>query len=401
MKKNKAPATRPETAGARADAPRGYRETPRPETMPIYQTSVFSFADVDDVTEYHESRPAGRYLYTRNGNPNVDTLAESVAAWEQADAACAAASGMGAISGVLFALCRAGDHILLSRDIYGGTFVLARTILERFGVTVSTADLSDASEVERAVTARTSLIVAESIANPLLQVADIPALADAAHERGALLMIDNTFATPFLCRPLALGADLVVHSATKYIGGHSDVSAGAVCGAGELVARVQQAIVTVGASLSPFEAWLAVRGVKTFHLRMERQCANALHLAKTLALDGRVQVHYPGLPSHPQHRLAQERLGGHFGAIVTIRLPGGGDQVNRFMNALPDIPFAPSLAGVRTTLSHPWTTSHRGFPEEDRLASGITPGLVRISVGIEEPGDLTNEILGAIDAVFA
>lgn len=391
---------RPETAGARADAPHRVREAPRPETMPIYQTSVFSFVDVDDVMDYYEEHPPGRYLYTRNGNPNVDVLAESVAAWEKAPAACAAASGMGAISGALLALCQTGDHILMSRDIYGGTFVLAHTILERFGVTLSTADLSDTAAAKRAITPRTRLIVAESIANPLLQVADIRALAGLSRQQGALLLIDNTFATPLLCRPLLEGADLTVHSATKYIGGHSDVSAGVVCGNEDLVARVRQAIATVGATLSPFDAWLAVRGVKTLHLRMERQCDNALRLSEALAADGRVKVHYPGLPSHPQHRLAQERFAGRFGAIVTICLPDDIEQVNRFMNALPDIPFAPSLAGVRTTLSHPWTTSHRGFSEEQRTACGITPGLVRISVGIEHPDDLTSEIRSAIDTVL-
>ncbi len=374
-------------------------EWPRPEVMPIYQTSVFTFTDVDDVVEYYEQKPPGRYLYSRNGNPNVTAVERAIADLEGAPAASASASGMGAISSAIIAICKTGDHVLMAREIYGGTLVLLRGVLARYGVTLSLVDATDLAAVQSALTDHTALVIAESISNPLLSVTDIAGLAEVTHQAGAKLLIDNTFATPLSIQPLALGADLVVHSATKYFGGHSDVSGGVVCGSQELIEGVRSVVATVGANLSPFDAWLIARSIKTLSLRFRRQCDTALQLAQWLEAEQLVrEVFYPGLEQHPHYSLAKASLNSLFGAIISIRLRDDLATVNRFMRALPSIPFAPSLASVVTTLSHPWTTSHRGFTEEERLAFGITPGLIRLSIGTEHVEDLKNELGIALTA---
>lgn len=382
-----------ETASARTATHNHASEWPRPETQPIYQTSVFTFTDVDDVMEYYQDRPAGRYLYSRNGNPNVSAVEASVAALEGAEAACFSASGMGAISAAVMALCSASDTVLVSQDIYGGTLVFLRQVLAQFDVRVLLADFTDLTAVGDAL-ARGSvrLLIAESLTNPLMRVPDLQGLADLAHAAGAQLMVDNTFATPLALRPLAYGADLVAHSATKYMGGHSDVSGGVICGRAQLVERIRSVITAVGSNLSPFDAWLIARGLKTLPLRFAKQCANATELAAFFAAQPAIQATWhPSLASHPEHARAKATLDGYFGAIVTIHLKDDLAVVNRFMRAIPEIPFAPSLAGVTTSLSHPWTTSHRGFSEEERRAFGISEGLIRVSVGIEHAKDLLQE----------
>lgn len=382
------------TISARTGERHRDHEWPRPESIPIYQTSVFTFDDVDDVLEYYADKPPGRYLYSRNGNPNVVSMQEVVAQLEHAESACASASGMGAISAAIMAACNAGDHVLLSREIYGGTLVLLRTLLQRFSISVSLADFTNLSEVVASLTPSTRLIIGESITNPLLSVVDIKRLAELAHDAGALLMIDNTFATPIVIRPIEFGADIVVHSATKYLGGHSDVSGGVICGSRAFIEQASHVITTLGSNLAPFDAWLIARGIKTLPLRFKQQCHNAETLAKWFHDDERVQsVYYPALSTHTTYQLAKKQFDEQlYGAIVTIGLKGDKKVVNSFMRATPSLPFAPSLAGVTTSLSHPWTTSHRGFTEQERLAFGITEGLIRISVGVENVQDLIEEI---------
>lgn len=390
----------PDTTSARTGERNRDAEWPRPETQPIYQTSVFAFDDVDDVVDYYASRPSGRYLYSRNGNPNVTTVEEVIARLEGAEAACFAASGMGAISAAVLAVCKAGDHILVSQDIYGGTLVFLRNVLANFQVSLTLADFTDLERVDAALAQRPVLLIAESLSNPLMRIPDIAALAKRAHEVGAVLMVDNTFATPLGLKPLALGADLSVHSATKYMGGHSDVGGGVVCGDGKWIDRIRGVVTAVGSNLAPFDAWLIARGIKTMPLRFERACANARLLAAYLSESPVIsRVWHPSRPDHPEHDRAVSMMPDLCGAIVTIALPDSLEQVNRFMRAIPTIVFAPSLAGVTTTLSHPWTTSHRGFSEEERRAFGITEGLVRISVGIEQIDDLRNEFAEGL-AVF-
>ncbi|MCY0877013.1 MAG: aminotransferase class I/II-fold pyridoxal phosphate-dependent enzyme [Firmicutes bacterium] len=382
-----------ETASARTAKTDPEAEWPRPETQPIYQTSVFTFTDVDDVMEYYASRPAGRYLYSRNGNPNVTAVEDAVATLEGAEAACFSASGMGAISAAVMAMCQAGDNVLVSQDIYGGTLVFLRQVLASYQVKVTLADFTDLASVAAILAESTvRLLIAESLTNPLMRVPDIGRLADLAHSRGAVLLIDNTFATPLAVHPLALGADLVAHSATKYMGGHSDVSGGVVCGSLSQIDRVRAVITAVGSNLSPSDAWLIARGLKTLPLRFAKQCTNATQLASFFAAHPAVHATWhPSLTSHPEHAHAKATLQGYYGAIVTIQLADDIAVVNRFMRALPEIPFAPSLAGVTTSLSHPWTTSHRGFSEDERRAFGISEGLVRVSVGIEHIDDLLQE----------
>lgn len=387
----------PETRNARTGERNRAEEWPRPETQPIYQTSVFTFDDIEDVLSYYGERPPGRFLYSRNGNPNVATLDVALAEMESAEAACFSSSGMGAISAAVMAVCRSGDCVLVSQDIYGGTLVFLRNVLANFQVAVALADFTDLEAVQAAMTPAVRLLIAESITNPLLRVPDIAALASVAKAYGALLLVDNTFATPLGMQPITLGADLVVHSATKYMGGHSDVSGGGVCGSALLIERVRAVITAVGSNLAPFDAWLIARGLKTMPLRFSKACENAEALAAFFANSPVIQkVWHPSLIEHPEHARAQTLLHGYTGAIVTIHLPDKLEQVSRFMRALPSIPFAPSLAGVSTTLSHPWTTSHRGFSEEERRLYGISEGLVRVSVGIEHIEDLRKEFGDAL-----
>ncbi|MCY0869664.1 MAG: PLP-dependent aspartate aminotransferase family protein, partial [Firmicutes bacterium] len=389
--------TRAGTRAARAGLNRPLQESPRPEVQPVYLSSVYTFADVDDVEEYYGARPEGRYLYGRSGHPNRAELERAVADLEHAHGALATSSGMAAIAAVALGTLTAGDRVLLSTDVYGGTLELFRTVLQRFGVGCDFADCTDLDAVSGAITPRTRWVICESSSNPLLAVPDIAALASCAHEHGARLLVDNTFATPLLVRPLELGADAVLHSATKYLSGHSDVSAGVVCADRQTIRDIEAAAVTVGLVLSPFDAWLATRGLRTLALRMRTACANAQALAQMCDRHPGVrETLYPGLAQHPQHALATKQFGGLYGAIVSIRLEDDRERVNRFMRRLSEIPFAPSLAGAATSLSHPETTSHRAFTVSERRERGITEGLIRISVGIEETPDLLQEFTHAL-----
>ncbi|KUO95542.1 trans-sulfuration enzyme family protein [Ferroacidibacillus organovorans] len=384
------------TRAARLDETHLHGEAPRPEVTPIYQSSVYRFDDTCDVLEYYEAKPNGRYLYGRNGHPNSTVLENALAALENASGAVSAASGMGAISAAVLSVCAAGDHVILSQDIYGGTLVLLRTVLARFGVSMSLLDLTDEPTLKRALERKTKLVIGESIANPLLTILDIAKTAEICHRFGALLMIDNTFATPALITPLSLGADIVVHSTTKYMGGHSDVSGGVVCANDPLIEEIRQTSVAIGTAQTPFDAWLVARGVKTLSLRVEKQCENATKLAAFLVALSCCEVIHPSLATHPGHELAKHQFHNRYGAMLSIRVPDDLVIVDEIMHRLPSIPFAPSLAGVTTTLSHPYTTSHRGFTEEERSAFGITRGLIRISVGIEDIADLTSEFAEAL-----
>ncbi len=384
------------TRAARIDEKHFHGEAPRPEVTPIYQSSVYRFNDTRDVLEYYETRPDGRYLYGRNGHPNSAVLEDTIAVLENASGAVTTASGMGAISAAILSVCSAGDHVLLSQDIYGGTLVLLRTVLARFGVSLSLLDLTNEEALTRALDRKTKLVIGESIANPLLTILDIAKTAEICHRFGALLMIDNTFATPALIKPLSFCADIVVHSTTKYMGGHSDVSGGVVCANDPLIEQIRQTSVAVGTAQTPFDAWLVARGVKTLSLRVEKQCENATKLAAYLASLSCCEVIHPSLATHSGHDLAKQQFHNQFGAMLSIRVTDDLEIVDEIMHRLPSIPFAPSLAGVTTTLSHPYTTSHRGFTEEERRVFGITKGLIRISVGIEDITDLMTEFAFAL-----
>jgi len=359
------------------------------------------FDDLEQVDAVWEGDRPG-YVYGRFGTPNHTMLEATLAALEGAEAAVVTASGMGALTALFHAVLAPGDHLVAGQDLYGSTTALLRTEAPRWGIGVTFADATEAAAVEAAVTTRTRALFVEVISNPLLRLADLPGLAELARRRGVPLLVDNTFASPAHLRPLEHGATAVHHSATKYLSGHGDATAGVIAGSRDLVARVRTQAVRLGTTLGPFDAWLTLRGVRTLALRMERHSANALTLARLLAARPEVQrVHYPGLPEHPQHALASKLLTGGFGGMLSFELAGGEPAVGRFFRALRLIEFAPSFGDVTTTWSYPARTSHRPLSPEDRAKLGIGPGLVRLSVGIEDVRDLQEALVGALAAAGA
>jgi cystathionine beta-lyase/cystathionine gamma-synthase len=370
-----------------------------PKTTPIYQTSVFTFEDLNDLELYFE-QPGQQYMYTRYGNPNSDELAEEVNKLEGGAGAVATSSGMSAILTAVLTYCQSGDHLLCAEEIYGGSAALLSQELTRMGIAVTYVPSDSLYTLGDFVRANTKLLLAETMSNPLLQVVDLKRLAAETKRTGIKLVVDNTFATPVITKPLALGADMVIHSVTKYLSGHSDVTAGVVVsGTAEDGERSKQIMRTYGLNLSPFESWLAARGLKTLKLRMRQHCTNAQAVAEFLERHPNVrQVWYPGLAQHPQHELAQEQGSGMFGGMLSFKLKDDAPEtVNAFMQALQHIPFAPSLAGVSTSISHPLRTSHRSLSLEQQQKLGITLGLIRLSVGIEETEELLADLKQALE----
>lgn len=369
----------------------------RSKTMPIYQTSVFTFDDLDALQAYYDM-PQSAFMYTRFANPNHAALEKNIADLEGAEEGIATSSGMSAIMAALLTFLKTGDHLICSSEIYGGTLNLVRKELTRLGIESTFADFTDLEKVKQSIKPSTRAVITETITNPLLHVIDIPNLSQLCREHDLKLIVDNTFSTPVLLRPLEHGADLVIHSATKYIGGHSDVTAGVVIGSGDDIRRAREISVGFGASLSPFESWLAYRGVKTLALRFEKQCENSLKLAEALEQHPRIQkVYYPGLAQHPQHALGQRLLHGGYGAMLSFAFENDRELTNRFMQSLKWVSFAPSLAGVETTISHPFTTSHRALTLSEQTELGIHYGLIRVSVGIEAVEDLIDEFVQALN----
>lgn len=352
------------------------------KVTPIYQTSAFAFSDLDELEGFYQGN--GNYLYSRVGNPNTDELGELIAGLEGAPAGTAASSGLSAILAGVLAVVKSGDHIVAADDLYGGSFHLIKEELTQLGIEVTFVSFSDAHQVEGAIRKNTKLLYSESITNPLLRVENLEDVVRLAKKHHLVTLIDNTFATPYHCQPYLKGIDLVVHSATKYIGGHSDITAGVLAGNEELVGKARTKIINLGANLSPFEAWLTCRGAKTLALRMKQQSANASKVAR--ALEQKVnKVYYPS-----QH--GEEG----FGAIVTIELSESTD-VNAFFKELGWIKIVPTLAGVETSVSHPLTTSHRALPPEVSKELGITKHVVRISIGIEHADDIIAQLNEAVN----
>ncbi|QOY37802.1 trans-sulfuration enzyme family protein [Anaerobacillus isosaccharinicus] len=345
------------------------------KSQPIYQTSAFSFKDLDDMEDFYRGNK--EYLYTRFSNPNTDDLGQGVAQLEGAPKGVATSSGMSAILAGVLAVVSHGDHIIASEDIYGGTYQLFATELKEFGIEVSFVSMNNFAEIENSIKVNTKLLYSESITNPLLRVEDLPSLISLAKKHNIITMIDNTFATPFLIKPYELGADLVIHSATKYIGGHSDVTAGVLVGNEVLITKAKTKVVNLGCNLSPFEAWLACRGLKTLAVRMDRQVKNAQALADFFRSNLSIaKVYYPDSVSENGN-----------GANVSIDL-GENYNVETFFKSLQWIRIVPTLAGVESTVTYPLRTSHRSVPDAIRSKLGITKGLVRISLGIEDDEDI-------------
>lgn len=351
------------------------------KARPIYQTSAFVFKDLADMEQYFKGEKD--YLYTRYGNPNTDDLGKGVALLECAEDGVATSSGMSAILCAVLAFCKTGDHLIATMDVYGGTYALLEKELSLFGIEVSFVHPNE--NWEAYIKSNTKGVFAETISNPLVRVENLEDLIDTAKRHDLLVIVDNTFATPYLLQPYVLGADLVIHSATKYIGGHSDVTAGVIVGRQELVDQARARVIALGSNLSPFEAWLACRGLKTLALRMERQCQNAAELATTMQeTDGVKHVYYPQFVSEKGN-----------GAIVSIELDQKAN-VERFFSAFTFVKVAPTLAGVETSISYPLNTSHRSVPEEMRKALNIGTHLIRISVGIEDGRNIIAEFQEAV-----
>jgi cystathionine beta-lyase/cystathionine gamma-synthase len=372
----------------------------KPLGVPIYQGHMFTFDGADELAAAFDG-PEGAYFYSRLGNPTVRALEEAVADLEGGTAGLAFASGMGAISAVLLGHVRSGDHVIAQTCLYGGTYSTLRDLAERWGVEVTFVSGGDPAEVRAAVRPTTKLLYLETIANPTTQVTDLPALIGAVARPGLISVVDNTFATPLLCRPLEHGADVVVHSATKYLGGHSDVLGGvAVFGTAEARRRIWDRAIDLGASADPFAAWLTLRGLQTMALRVERQCANAQFLAERLAGHPAVAgVGYPGLPSHPGHAIARRLLSGGAGGVLSFDLTGGREAGRTFVEAVRLCSLTGSLGSVHTLILHPASTSHRQLDAAALAAASIGEGTIRLAVGIEHRDDLWEDIEQALAKV--
>ena len=364
-------------------------------TIPISLGVAHGYPDVDAWQAVALGNAPG-YIYARNTNPTVEAFERKIQALERADDATSFSTGMAAISNTLFALLKPGDRVVSAKDTYGGTNQIFLNTLPHWGVEVALCDTTNPDEIEAEIGKGCALLYLETPTNPTLKVQPIARLAEAARRAGALVVVDNTFATPINQHPLALGADLVIHSATKYLGGHADAMGGALCGRAELVRAVFHHREINGASLDPMSAYLLLRGMKTLSLRIERQNASAMTVARFLARHPRVaQVNYPGLESHPQHDIAAEQMDG-FGGMLSFALKGGFDEVKRVLPKFRLMHRAANLGAVEAVGGPPATTSHVECSPEERAAMGIPEGLIRYSVGIEAVEDLVADLEQAL-----
>jgi len=366
-----------------------------PHSPPIYLSSVYRCRDPRQAENLLTGQEPG-FVYARDGHPNAQMLSESCRRLHGAERAAITATGMAAISLVVLSHLEQGDHVVVSARLYGASLSLLTVETARLGVTSTVVDTCDLPAVQRALRPETRLLVAETITNPGLRVSNIAGLAEIASRNGTLLLFDNSFASPAVCRPLQHGADLVMESLTKIINGHSDVVLGMLCGSD----RVWQRIPMVLSQCSPMDCWLAQRGLSTLSLRAKQASSNALVVAGYLHDDPRAeQVMYPGLPSHPDHALAASQFDGLYGSVVTFTLPGGGGAAERFIAAVSqEIVFCPSLGELSTTLSHPVSTSHRQLSEAQRAQLGITGGTIRLSVGIEAADSIIATLRKGLEA---
>ncbi len=385
-------------ATACARAPEVEPSSSRPLVPPLDLSVVYCPSSLDHVDALYEGTATGP-IYAREGHPNADQLARKIAELEGAQKALVCSSGMAAITAALCSLLNQGDHLLMAAEVYGKTSVLVDRELSRYGVARDLFDAARPDDLAAMVRPSTRLILVETLSNPLLRVTDLPAVARVAADSGVTLVVDNTFA-PCICRPLELGAHLVVHSATKMIGGHSDLTLGVLAGSTPLITRAHAVAAAMGLTGNPFESWLALRGMATLPLRMERACTTATALARRFERAPQIRrVWHPALDSHPDAALARALLE-QGGSMLAVDL-GDRPRASAFMAGLPGIPFAPSLGDVQTTLSHPCTTSHRGQDQARLERFGITPGVVRISVGLEDERDLWAEFAQSLQALTA
>jgi len=366
----------------------------------IYMTQGFAYESAEAAEARFVNAGEDEFIYARYGNPTVRMFEDRIAAVEGTEAAFAAASGMAAVNGALTSMLKAGDHVVSARALFGSCMYILEDILGRFGVEVTFVDGTDLDQWRAAVRPRTKAVFLESVSNPRLEVIDLKSVADIAHAAGAKVIVDNVFATPVFSRAVELGADVVVYSATKHIDGQGRALGGVICGSEEFIRKtVEPYMKHTGGSMSPFNAWLMLGGMQTLELRCKAMAESALAVAQALEGDPRLShVIYPGLPSHSQHGLAMAQMSAG-GTIVALDLAGGKDAAFRFMNGLKIVTISNNLGDARSIATHPATTTHQRLPDERKAELGITPGLIRLSVGLEDTGDLIADLKGALDRV--
>jgi cystathionine beta-lyase/cystathionine gamma-synthase len=388
-------ADHPETQVARSAA--DLRKKNGPMALPIYQTSTFEVTDNEEQLRLTGSDS----YYTRYGNPTNTVAERTVAALEGVDAALTFSSGMGAITTTIMALLKGGDHIVAQRDVYGGTHKFLSQWLPKFGVETTFVDTTDYRQHEQAIRPNTKLLYVESPTNPSIRVVDLQRIASLAKQHGLISMIDSTFGTPINQRPAEHGLDLIMHSGTKYLGGHTDLICGVVAGRKELIEKILATRTTIGNCMDPHASWMLVRGMKTLAVRVARQNENALRVAEFLEQHAKVRrVHYPFLKSHAQHALAVSQMSGG-GGMVTFEVEGTGEDARRVSEAMRLFTLAPSLGGVESLVCIPVLTSHLTVPEGERRKMGVTEQMIRLSVGIENADDLIADLEHALKAVGA
>lgn len=374
----------------------------RPLVVPYYSTTAFKVHTIPEVKEMS----ANRFSYVRFSSPNREVLAEMVSFLEEGEESLIFASGMGAITTTLLTMLAPGDEVMCNSNIYGETFQVMNEVLPKFGIKTHMVDFCDTQNARDAMTDKIKLIYSEVCANPVLKMADVPALAELAHAHGALLMIDNTFTSPIAIRPLSLGADIVVNSMTKFMNGHSDAISGSITSNAEIISKLEYFRPLFGTSGDPYPAYTMYKNFGTMDLRVKRQMSNAAKLAAALEKHPRVlKVNHPSLESFPQHELAmrlfksKETMSGMLSIMIPESPDGSSKIMDQFTSNLKFVSYASTLGGIHTTLMHPVTSSHCDVPDDKRRAMGVTPGLLRVSVGIEDPDDLIKEFTQALDAL--
>ena len=367
-------------------------------SVPIYQTSTFVFESAEQGAARFAGKEKG-YIYTRLGNPTVKALEKSLAGLEEGEDARACSSGMAAINTAVLSVVRKGDHVVSTENLYGGTAKLFSDILPKFGIEFTLVDTSHIENVELAIRKNTKILYIETPSNPTLKLTNIREVAKIAKEHDAVSIVDNTFMSPYFQQPLTLGADVVVHSLTKYLSGHSDVVGGIVIGYQDFIDKMDPVLKNTGGTLGPFEAWLTLRGIKTLHIRMERHNENAMKVAEFLEAHEKIEkVYYPGLKSSDQYDLAKRQMSG-FGGIVSFEVKGGLEAGRKLMNSVRLCTLAVSLGAVETLIEHPASMTHAVVPREERLRTGLTDSLVRLSVGIEDVEDIIEDLQSALENI--
>jgi len=369
-----------------------------PETLPIFMTTAFNVEDLDDLEKRYEEKG---FCYNRNRNPNRSCLIELMNYVEHGEDSICCSSGMAAISTAAISLTKAGDHIVSDKTLYGESIEIFTDILGKYGVETTFVDFTNLEEIKAAIRPNTKMLYTETVSNPMITVPDLKAVASLAHENGAYLVVDNTFMTAALCKPLDFGADIVVNSLTKFANGHSDAVCGALTGKKELVQKAYNLQVLLGSQSDPFSSWLVERGMRTMELRVKKQAENAAALAAALDKSEYVlKVYHASIESHPQHELAKKQFKGYYGGMISIILPDDREKMNKFMRALSFAHYAMTLGGYRTSLAYPVLSSHSCMPKEEREKMGITDGMLRISCGIENTEDLVKDFENALEQAY-